>query len=203
MKHYDITQWTDFVRGISSTDRAAMEMHLSHCKTCTRTKDMLLRLVYVASSGSAPEVPEDVVRSAHAIFALRKPEKVTIANTMARLVYDSFRQPLPAGVRSQRSMSRTALYEAGDFSIDLRLEYQKSGTLVGLAGQVLSRKNPEKSVSGVTLMLKSGRKVLARTSTNQYGEFQMEYQPKTHLRLHIPIEDDCIEVPLGDVETGE
>lgn len=200
MKHFDIAQWTDFVRGLgASCERAIMQQHLSQCESCAQLNDMLRRLLLVASSDSAPEVPEDVMRNARAIFSLRNPEKITVASLIARLVYDSFREPLPAGVRSQRNMARVALYEAGEFCIDLRLEYQRSDARVGLVGQIVDRKNPELRVAGVPLSIQSGHKVLAQTSTNQYGEFQMEYRPTACLSLHIQLDENCIEVPWADV----
>jgi hypothetical protein len=101
------------------------------------------------------------------------------------LVFDSFREPLPAGVRSQHRVSRQTLYEAGDYAVDLRQEHERGGARVTMVGQVASRKEPGRALAGVAVVLSSGSSVLAKTVSNEFGEFQMEYPPARDLRLDI------------------
>src|SRR3989442_1049638 len=124
MKHFDISEWTDFVRGVTS-DRSPMEAHASRCVRCRATLSLVTRIVQSARTEGQYEPPDRLVRWAKAISALQRPERSSVLRLVARLVYDSFREPLPAGLRAADRVSRHALYEAGNFSVDLRLEQEK------------------------------------------------------------------------------
>lgn len=209
LKHFDINDWTDYVRQVGDVaKREEMSRHLaSGCKKCDGVVLFLRKLATVTAADTS-SVPDSVVHNARAIFALREPEKVTLASMVAKLVYDSFREPLTAGVRSQHRVTRQAMYEAGDYCVDLRMEHERGGALVTLVGQVASRKEPSRVVAGTPVMLMSGKDVVARASCNQFGEFQMEYQPQQHIRLHVPVADGnrWIEVRLNELhpeDTGE
>ena len=102
MKHFE---WTDFARGlVQESARVAMEDHLaSGCRKCRHTADLLQKAAVAARSDSKVQVPEYAVRFARAIFILQLPEKVRLVpRAPARLLYDCFREPLPAGVRTQQ-----------------------------------------------------------------------------------------------------
>src|SRR5947209_18417021 len=99
MKHFDISKWADFVRGlIEESAQVAMKRHLaSGCRKCRRTTDLLHKVEAATRSDSQVHVPDYALRCARAIFFLQQPEKVQILPRMpARLLYDSFREtPCP------------------------------------------------------------------------------------------------------------
>lgn len=205
MKHFELKDCVDFARGVVSESRAAeMEAHLgAGCKRCRRDSEMFRKFAAAAVSGAEFEVPQYAIHCARAIFSLQQPERVQILpQLLARLVYDSFREPLPAGVRTQQRLSRQTLYEAGDFRLDLRLEQERGSAQVSLVGQIENRKDPSQRMGDVPILLAKGEDVVARTVSNQFGEFHLNYQPKTQLRLHVPVLEDQgrrIEVPLKDL----
>ncbi|MBI3669368.1 MAG: hypothetical protein HY237_06290 [Acidobacteria bacterium] len=209
MKHFEITQWADFVRGAAGkAEHAAMETHLSSgCRKCRKKADLLRLFATIATSEAQYQVPQYAIHCARAIFALQQPEKVHILpRILARPLYDSFREPLPAGVRTQQRLSRQALYEAGDFRLDLRLEHERGSPQVSLVGQIENRKEPNQRVANVPVLLAAGKKILARTVSNQFGEFHLDYHPRTHLRLYVPVLQDHarrIEVPLSDLQVDQ
>src|SRR5437660_7662757 len=190
MKHFGISKWTDFVRGLSEKlAEVAIGHHLaSGCRKCRHTAGLLRKLAAVVRSDLQVQVPEHALRCARAIFILRQPEEVQILPRIpARLLYDSFREPLPAGVRTQQRLSRQALYQAGDYSLDLRLENESGTSRVTLVGQIQNRKQPGKRLGGVPALLLSGKQVLGQAVSNSLGEFQMEYAPTKRLRLYLPV----------------
>ncbi len=203
MKHFQLEEWVDFVRNLSDkSNRITMERHLSDCVECSRTVTTLRKLQRSASADSQYQVPEYAIHSARAIFALQRPEKVRILpRVLAKLVFDSFREPLAVGVRSQQRITRQALYEAGDYSVDLRIEHDRGAATVVLVGQIINRREPEKRMANIGVQLMSGKEVLSRATSNQLGEFQMEYRPKRSLQLHVPIQQSGkqIEVRLGNL----
>jgi hypothetical protein len=188
MKHYEISDWADFVRGlVEPVRREAMERHLAGgCEPCARIAAIFGRVAPLARAEPRCEPPEHAVHCARAIFVLQQPREVRILTRLVgRLVFDSFREPLPAGVRSQQRVSRQTLYEAGEFTVDLRQEHERGGSRISVVGQVASRKEPGRAVAGLPVVLTSGKAVLAKAVCNRFGEFQMEYTPARNLRLEV------------------
>lgn len=186
--HFDITEWADYVRGLDSAGkRESMSRHLaSGCRKCRRTAAILGSTAALAAAESRYEVPEFAVHCARAIFALEQLREVRIRpNVLGALVFDSFREPLPAGLRSHHRFSRQTLFEAGDYAIDVRQEHERGSSRVTMVGQIASRKEPGRALSGVQVVLASGDAVLAQCTSNHYGEFQMEYAPARDLRLEV------------------
>ena len=128
-------------------------------------------------------------------------ERVPASLGLARLVFDSFREPVMAGVRSQQRIARQALYEAGDYSIDLRMEKDRGTRTVVLVGQIANRVKPEERLAEIPIVLMSGREVVGRAQSNEFGEFQMEYAPRQPLSLFVPMDGSGqeIEVRLKDL----
>ena len=187
MKHFELAKWIDSVRGlVEESVRVAMEHHLaSGCRTCRRTAELVSKLVVAAGNDSRVQVPQYALRCAQAIFILQRPERVQISPSIpARLLYDSFREPLPAGVRTQQRLNRQTLYQAGDYSLDLRLEKEPGSPRVALVGQIQNRKEPGSHLGSVPVLLLSGKQIVAQAVSNSLGEFQMEYTPTKRLRLY-------------------
>lgn len=204
MKHFEVEQWLDFVRGLAGTiDRVAMEQHLSQgCKKCSATVERLRRFVAAAAADARYQIPDWAVRSACDIFGRQRPDKgLFLPVVRAKLVFDSFREPGLAGVRSQAEIMHQAMYEAGDYCVDLRAERERGADAVVLTGQIGNATQPEQRVSGVLVILMSGKEVVGRTVSNGSGEFQIECQAKKSLRLHVPLEQagKRIEVPLKNL----
>src|SRR3954449_10113986 len=124
MNHFDISDWTDFARGCAAgSDRAQMQAHLDGgCRSCRATVDLLQRVVVAVRADGLSEPPADIVRCAKAISALQRPRATTTGWSVARLVYDSFREPPPPGIRADMRAARHAVFSAGDLFIDLRVE---------------------------------------------------------------------------------
>jgi hypothetical protein len=64
-----------------------------------------------------------------------------------------------------------------------------------LVGQILNSREPAVSPAAIPVTLLKGRKVLAQSSTNAFGEFQMtcDLQPSLQLKVELPGEADiCI-----------
>jgi hypothetical protein len=187
MKHFDIRQWVDFARGIGTDADRAMQAHLAACRACVRTVEFLRQVSAVAAAERRYVAPDYLVRAAKAMFALQQPEKVQFRRLLARLVYDSFREPVPAGIRAQDRVFRHALYQAGNFYLDLRLEREKGSPLVALVGQLTNRKDPESSTAEIPVLLMAGKDIVGHAVSNRLGEFQMEYPPVPHLRLYVSL----------------
>jgi hypothetical protein len=189
MKHFNISQWSDFARGVADADLgAAMEAHLaSGCRRCEPVVKVLREVALMARAEAEYDPPEDAVRCARAIFAMHQPEKVRFPRMIARLVHDSIRSPLPAGMRSQDRLSRHALYEAGTYYLDLQVERQRRGGLITLIGQLADRSRPAASTANVPVRLTERQRLIASTHCNRLGEFHLEYAPASNLTLQVSV----------------
>jgi hypothetical protein len=202
-KHFSDAEWIDQVRGKALAPEA-MDLHLAGCRRCRHARDLFGAVAEVARGEAAYEVPERTLRSARAIFDLQRPERVRILpQVLARLVYDSFAEPQLVGVRSRQRVTRQAMYRAGDYYVDLRMESEPDTRRVSVVGQIANRRDPERSVSHVPIVLTSDEEVVARAVSNEFGEFQLGYTPAKHLRLHVPVSDTGnIEVALNRLRAG-
>src|SRR5581483_2505071 len=112
MRHFDQEQWADFTRGIHSENvRAAMVQHLEQgCGECTGTLGVWESVRKNAQNEKSYTPPADRVRQAKAIAVLlaSKP-KTSVVAQLAQLVFDSFTQPLTAGVRGATMNDRQLL----------------------------------------------------------------------------------------------
>ena len=203
MSHYDITRWTDYLRGlVDARDRFEMTRHLSECDSCRATHDLFARAALRMQSDAQYVVPEYVMRKARAIFSANAPRKRSLLQKLTgNLVFDSFQQPALAGARAGTPGMRHALYEAGDYSVDIRLEEERGSTRVNMVGQLALRSHSPQAFGGVPVMLLSGRKVVAEAVSNEFGEFQLSYEQDSRLKLHVPIRDrkQCLELHLGSL----
>jgi hypothetical protein len=190
-QHYESDRWVDYSRGLGEADRTEMEAHLaSGCTSCQRKADVLGKLAVTARAEAEYQPPTSVMRRAKAVF--RRPERAEgPVQILARLVYDSFRDPLPAGMRAADRPSQ-ALFEAEDYALDLHLnreraDRERGGPKMVLVGQIADRKKPGSRMSEVPVLLMSGKQVAARGLSNDLGEFHLEYDPQERLHLQIPV----------------
>lgn len=215
--HYEITDWLDFVHGLVGDEiRGRMKAHASECRRCAGTVRWLQRLVEAAVAEAEYYVPQHAVQLARAVYALQRPERVEVlpgvmgrsrkervpgTALLARLVFDSFREPLVAGVRSHHRIARQAMYEAGDYSVDLRMEQERGARTVVLVGQIANRAKPEERLAEIAVLLMSGNDLVGEAKSNEFGEFQMEYVPRQPLSLYVPVDGagQEIEVRLKDL----
>ena len=207
MKHFEIEQWLDLVHGLAGAREAmAMEQHLSRgCRKCSAMVRSLRRFVAGAAADARYQIPDRAVRLACEIFEQQRPDKVLLLpRLVAKLVFDSFRKPALGGVRSEEDSMHRAMYQVENYYVDLRTEHERGTDAVVLVGQIANRKQPERRVSGVPVILMSGKEVVGRTVSNDSGEFQIECQAKKLLRLCLPLRQagKRIEVPLRNLFDG-
>ena len=197
---YEPGAWVDLARGLlDSKTCQQMTAHLdAGCDECGELARFFVEVARRATADAACKVPDYAVQNIRAIYSLQRPEEVRLLpRTIARLVYDSFREPLLAGVRSQQHTAHQLMYVAGHYSVDLRLEHERGSAQVRLIGQIANQERAA-GVPEVPVFLLSRNLVVAKTATNKFGEFALEYAPCKGLRLFAPIpQENQIEIRLG------
>ena len=106
---------------------------------------------------------------------------------VARLVLDTFLQPLPAGIRNLQPDTRQLVYEAPALTADISFESAPNSPRITLMGQVLRTKEPQIPFNGVSVVLKSRNGPLNVKMTNEVGEFSFEFQNERTVSLEIEV----------------
>jgi hypothetical protein len=205
MSHFSAEGWFDFARGtLSPEQRAPMQSHLdSKCYECFKIFETWQAVLEIVNREAANRPPASAVRFVKAAYVSgRQWRWLPQVARMARLVFDSFRQPA-AAVRSSMPSSRQFLHEAEPFVIDVRVESSEPARKrVWLMGQVLNSEKPDMKIEGVDVVLLNGERLIAKTATNPSGEFEFEYHDERGLQLFINIRGErAIGIVLPDPET--
>lgn len=201
MTHYGIQEWADYARGLTpALETSAMQGHLGEgCPECRDMAGFFASLSTVCREMATCSVPESVVRNARSIFPAPQPRPAKRALRLRfELIYDSFLTPVPVGLRSSWQRGWQALYRAGDCSLDLRVEPETHSTRAAVIGQISNHAQPKSRMEGLPVYVRQGRVIVAETRSNEFGEFQMEYEQRGRLQLCVDLENGSrrLQVPL-------
>ena len=202
MKHFSEATWADFARNLVARDtKMTMQKHIDEgCRKCANVLNTWQIVHSVAQAESALAPPSDVVRAVKSQFAAVAAEK----SLGFRLLFDSSLAPVPAGMRGSVA-ARQFLYETDEYYIDLRVEAvrvepHRQAHQAALVGQVLNRKG-KRAAQGLAVLLQDGKRPIAETSTNQFGEFQFEFNATNSLSISVKRDkSDAIVLPLYGIQ---
>jgi len=190
MRHFSLEKWTDFAnQNVTTDEQVAMQKHLdTGCSRCNRLLVNWSSLKDFASRESKNEPPRDALAFVKSAFLTVRPTRTPrIMTIFAQLVFDSGRQAAPAGVRRDLPDTRSLLYKAGPVFIDLSVNTAHSSGHIALLGQVMDSETKTKGIEQIPLLLQSGQETLARTVTNEFGEFALECEARRSLQLSVGI----------------
>jgi len=188
MRHITIENIMDYMDGRGEdVEKLTFEAHLAGCRDCLELKQEFQALVAQLQDDSSFEPPADVVQWGVSLFQpVMQPEKGGVRKIIAALVFDTFDQPLLAGVRRVGAPPRQLLFRAGDVDVDVKIESMEANDRITLVGQVLS--SATKFFDNTPVKLESHGIVRYRTRTNVVGEFSFDEVPKDtyHLSVDLP-----------------
>lgn len=191
--HFSPWEWADFTRGLTPRETTVqMQGHLDQeCESCADALSFWRSVADSAARESAYQPPAGAARAAKFLFRVLQgtlPRK----RGLARLVFDSLRQPLAAGIRSRATATRQLLFTDGPFRVDTRLERSPGPDRVSLVGQVLAAPEADGDevsvgVAYLTVLLFEGERAVAVAATNRFGEFHLEFKAAADQRLWIVV----------------
>jgi hypothetical protein len=119
----------------------------------------------------------------------------------AQLVFDSFHSPRPSGIRGSRGTARQLAYQHKDTTVDFLIEPTEDSGQVCIAGQVLDTRLASGKTRALAVVLLDQMKILSKTSTNQSGEFRLEFpfRENAYIQIHVRA-GSWISIPLGNME---
>jgi hypothetical protein len=206
--HFRDEAWIDFVRQLMSAEKMAqMQHHLDNaCESCRHAYAIWNQVWSTALREANYEAPEHVVRSVKAAFRLR--QKLPFLSRLtewASLIFDSWHDPLPVGIRGGTAPARHLLHQSETFLIDLSLLHE-GGTCASLVGQVLPKQTTQTSSAGTGIALTQGEALITQTVANAMGEFQMEFEYLGELILYLQVPNSVtigIALPSADQSRAE
>jgi hypothetical protein len=188
MAHVSLEALMNCIDGSASErERSTVEAHVMNCKDCADQKQEFQFLLTHLQEDSAFEPPADVLKESIGIFQqVFRPERKSIPHFIASLVFDTFDQPMFAGMRRMGAPPRQLLFRAGDVDVDVKIESMEANDRITLVGQVLS--STTKFFDNAPVKLESHGIVRYRTQTNVVGEFSFDEVPKDtyHLSVELP-----------------
>jgi hypothetical protein len=194
-RHFPDEAWIEMIRGFAGADQLRdMQRHLD--QGCPQCSDNYAHWRLVKATQDAEPQYEPPVQAVHAVknafpFSRKLPFLSAMA-AAAELLFDTYLDPLPAGVRGANVPARHLLHRSGDLLVDLRLE-NEGGNLMYLTGQILYRDAASKTTGGSGVLLAQGEdRLLAQTVANRAGEFQLEFEYGAGLTLYF-------EAPEGEL----
>ena len=188
MRHLTIETLIDQIDNkADDTSLETVNQHLSTCEKCQSKAGEFSELLSFLNNDSANEPPAEVLEWGIQLFQpVLSPAEGTVSKVrrIARLVFDSFEQPAPVGIRHVGSVPRQLLFRASGVDVDVRIE--SGDDRVSLAGQVLSES--ESFFENTPVRLESHGVARYRTQTNPVGEFSFDEVPQDtyHLSMDLP-----------------
>jgi len=205
-QHFATEQWADFANGqVPEERRRTMQQHLdSGCKECAPLFSLWQRVGQTAQRESTYEPPDSAVRHVRGAFAiLADRRKRASVFEIPRLVFDSHWQAAMVGVRSSTSAPRQVLYRAGDLAVEIRLEPQPGSSRVNIAGQLSGSGHEAEGIPGIPIVVSGSKGLLAETTTNDFGEFDLAVVPEAGMRLLLDVPNHRkVSIPLEGSAIG-
>jgi len=190
MGHVTIENLINYIDGNSSdVEKSTLESHVTACGDCAELKQEFHALIHRLKSDASFEPPADLVQWGINLFQpVMRPQGQgsSLHKYIASLVFDTYDQPMPAGIRRVGAPPRQLLFRAGDVDVDVKIESMEANDRITLVGQVLS--NTDKFFDNTPVKLESHGIVRYRTRTNVVGEFSFDEVPKDtyHLSVDLP-----------------
>jgi hypothetical protein len=193
-----IDQLFAFTRNELSVDEAErVRIHLdAGCGVCRQQLDQLQKILAVTAKEQLLETPDWLTHQAMHLFAWHqaKPREIQIEYVPALLVGDSFAGGRLLGFRGTGLMSRQILYRAGNYDVDLSLDYIEPARTIDLMGQTMPLGGDLSAVAEADVQLLSQSLVAVDTRTNEFGEFIIEGVSQGLYDLRIKLNDQQIDI---------
>jgi len=141
-------------------------------------------------------MPPEIVLTVNASFAIEKDVK---KNSIFELLFDSSAQPLPPGARSSGVSSRQLLYRIGSIYVDMEIGKDADAERASVVGQMLDSSRPGHPVAGIPVALLDRGRNVARTLSNDNGEFRLVLETKKDPRLSVMVgRKNPVRLPITD-----
>jgi hypothetical protein len=182
---------------LSPVDAGRVGVHLdAGCDACGNQLNQLQKLVDSMTHRELVDLPAWLMRQAMNFFTWHRAKSGERQSEAipAILVVDSFADGRLLGFRGAGPMSRQLLYRAGEYDIDLSLDYMEPTQLVDIMGQPMPLNADASAVAGAQVKLLEGTQLAFGTQTNEFGEFIIDGVRQGLYDLRLELKDGQINI---------
>ena len=174
MSHVDAATIIDLVeQRMPESARETYQQHLAACQHCGEEYDFWWTFLSGLGPSRLTDAPNDLIDECIAMFP--KTKRPFAGFQRARILFDSFRQPLPAmGMRGGSADSRRLVIRVDDLDVHIRISGKQYCRTI--QGQLLFLDSKE-LIDGAQISLCILGRANQLTSTNTYGEFRFDGVP--------------------------
>ncbi|MFI5174285.1 MAG: hypothetical protein ACHQKY_05480 [Terriglobia bacterium] len=187
-KHFMEEVFAQFVAGcLVGKEREDFDVHLkAGCESCEEAIRWYRGLSSMLQKDRGFEPPESSVLGVVKAFRRQKSKVMNLVCTVADKLFDSFVDPLPAGVRQLAATERQILYQADEMQLDLKIDKTSNEHERMIIGQLLPwHSAPPGNLTLSKVMLREGERIVQSTYTNELGEFILCVVPRGSYDLEI------------------
>lgn len=187
--HFSSEEWADFARCRMAPERLSrMEQHLERgCKTCLETLQIWNGVLVAAAREEAFKPPETALRCAKALYSAFRPQPARrFSLSIAHMV--RFPQTALQGVRGTGPAGHL-LFREGPLQLDIQLKTRSDSEAVAMIGQLMDSEHSDRCYGNRPVAVMREEAVLAQTTTNNFGEFLLEFKADEGLLLMIELEN--------------
>ena len=167
-----------------------MERHLQQgCSDCARTLEFWRGVLDAASREAAFEPPDNVLRCAKALYSAFPPDKKSGLNLRVARLAEYGQQALEGVRASPGPIGTHLLFREGTVLLDTCVRPMRASESVSLMGQVVDSAQLNVRLEDRQVSVVRASNALAKTTTNEFGEFHLEFEPDEDLFLIIELEN--------------
>jgi hypothetical protein len=192
MTHFSPEAWADFARrNLPPEEELRMQEHLeSGCDSCVQTLQVWLGVLEVATGFNVYNPPERGLRFVKALYRAFPPQRPESGRVdVPRLVAPGL---AAAGLRGPEASRRHFVFQRGNVLLEIDIEVDAATGQVSLAGQLMNPVAPSSRFGERRVVLLSEQAELTSTTTNQFGEFHMEFGGTDDLMLVVHLEAEAL-----------
>lgn len=104
------------------------------------------------------------------------------------LLFDSEDQSAGSGLRNSVIATRQLLFRIGSVFVDIEVGRETDSNRASLIGQMLDSSSPGHPPAGIRIALLDRNRPVASASSNDHGEFRLQFAVKDNLKLSVELD---------------
>jgi len=173
MRHLDAAVMIDMVeQKVPKSECESYLQHLTKCARCTAEYETWWTFMSSLGPSNLTDAPSELLNDCIAIY--RKPEQPISGFQKARVLFDSFLQPLPVtGLRGTAADARQVVVSTNDFDVHLKISGKEHNQTI--MAQLLPKANTVVADAEIQLRIPGHAALLSRS--NEFGQFSLRGVP--------------------------
>lgn len=197
MNYLSIDKLLAFAQNELGGEAEEIRVHLeTGCQPCRQRLSQLRKVLSVIETQSLADPPAWLIHQAMNLFTWHttNSDADRLERIPAFLLVDSFAEGPLLGFRSVGPMPRQMLYRAGNYNINLSMNYAEPTQTIDLMGQSTPLSTDLATVAAADVELLKDSRVACATKANEFGAFMLGGIQEGIYDLRIKLTDEEIDI---------